>query len=124
MMNLFVYRAIANKLRSQIDLSAGSSPWHQLAVLADRHLSDDSGMTPWWVVEGGECNRYFLTVPGGEKQERFELLARERVLYRLVLGMPDPSDLMRLLDAQGKDPESLRNTRIDLNAYNNQKRRY
>jgi hypothetical protein len=121
--SLSVRRAIANKLRSQIDLSAGSSPWHQLAVLADSQLSDDSGMSPWWVVEGGECNRYFLTVPGGEQQERFEHLARERVLYRLVLGMPDQSDLIRLLDAQGKDPESLRNACIDLSAYNNRKRR-
>jgi hypothetical protein len=121
--SLSVRRAIANKLRSQIDPTAGSSPWHQLAVLADSQLSDDSGMSPWWVVEGGECSRYFLTVPGGEQQERFELLARERVLYRLVLGMPDQSDLIRLLDAQGKDPESLRNACIDLSAYSNQKRR-
>ena len=47
----------------------------------------------------------------------------ERVLKGLVLGLPEKSDLIWILDAQGKDPESLRNTCIDLIAYNNQKRR-
>jgi hypothetical protein len=120
--SLSVRRAIAKKLRAQLDLSAGTSPWHQLAALADSQLSDESGMSPWWVVEGGDCNRFFLTVPGGEQQEKFEFLARERALYRLVLGMPDQSDLIRLLDAQGKEPESLRSACLDLSAYNNRKR--
>lgn len=120
--SLSVRRAIAKKLRTQLNLSTGISPWHQLAVLADSQLSDESGMSPWWVVEGGDCNRYFLTVPGGEQQEKFEFLTRERALYRLVLGMPDQADLIRLLDAQGKDPESLRKACVDLSAYNNRKR--
>lgn len=120
--SLSVRRAIANKLRTQLVLSTETSPWHQLAALADSQLSDESGMSPWWVVEGGDCNRFFLTVPGGEQQEKFEFLARERALYRLVLGMPDQADLIRLLDAQGKDPESLRNACVDLSAYNNRKR--
>ena len=120
--SLSVRRAIANKLRTQLDLSTQTSPWHQLAALADSQLSDESGMSPWWVVEGGDCNRFFLTVPGGEQQEKFEFLSRERALYRLVLGMPDQVDLIRLLDAQGKDPESLRNACVDLSAYNNRKR--
>jgi len=120
--SLSVRRAIAKKMRTQLNLSTGASPWHRLAALADSQLSDESGMSPWWVVEGGDCNRYFLTVPGGEQQEKFEFLARERALYRLVLGMPDQSDLIRLLDAQGKDPESLRKACVDLSAYNNRKR--
>lgn len=119
--SLSVRRAIAKKLRSQLDLLTGISPWHQLAVLANCQLSDESGMSPWWVVEDGDCKKFFLTVPGGEQQERFELLSRERALYRLVLGMPDQADLIRLLDAQGKDPESLRNACVDLSAYNNRK---
>lgn len=120
--SLSVRRAIAKRLGAQLDPSTEKSPWHQLAALADSQLSDESGMSPWWVIEGGDCNRFFLTVPGGEQQEKFELLARERALYRLVLGMPDQSDLIRLLDAQGKDPESLRNACVDLSAYNNRKR--
>ena len=59
---------------------------------------------------------------GGEQKERYESPVRERALYRLVLGMPDQSDLIRLLDAEGKDAESLHGTCIDLSAYNNQKR--
>lgn len=119
--SLSVRRAIARKLQSQLELTIGQSPWRQLAILADCQLSDPSGMSPWWVVEGGDCNRFFLTVPGGEQQERFESLARERALYRLVLGMPDQTDLIRLLDAQGRDPQALRSACVDLSAYNNQK---
>lgn len=119
--SLSVRRAIARNLQSQLAITVGQSPWSQLARLADCQLSDPSGMSPWWVVEGGDCHRFYLTVPGGEQQERFESLARERALYRLVLGMPDQTDLIRLLDAQGRDPQALRSACVDLSAYNNQK---
>lgn len=119
--SLSVRRAIARKLQTQLKIEEGQSPWHQLAGLAEVQLSDKSGMSPWWVVEGGDCKRFFLTVPGGEQQERFESLARERALYRLVLGMPDQTDLMSLLDAQGNNPETLRSACLDLSAYNNLK---
>lgn len=120
--SLSVRRAIALKLRSQLEPGRVGSPWNSLALLAEDKLSDESGLSPWWVVEGGDCKKFFLSVPGGEQQERYESLARERALYRLVLGMPDQTDLMRLLDAQGKDPETLRGVCIDLSAYNNQNR--
>lgn len=116
--SLSVRRAISRLLKAQLEQCAGS-PWTQLAALAEDQLRDESGLSPWWVVEGGDCKKYFLTVPGGEQQERYETLTRERALYRLVLGMPDQSDLIRLLDAQGKDPESLKRVCIDLSAYNN-----
>ncbi len=118
--SLSVRRAIARKLQSQLELKIGHSPWFELALLADRKLGDPSGMSPWWVVEGGDCKKFYLSVPGGEQQERFESLARERALYRLVLGMPDQTDLIRLLDAQGRDPQSLRSVCLDLSAYNYQ----
>jgi hypothetical protein len=120
--SLSVRRAIARKLGSQLESGQESSPWVRLASLAEDKLKDESGLSPWWVVEGGECQKFFLTVPGGEQQERYENLARERALYRLVLGMPDQADLIRLLDAQGKNPDALREVCIDLSAYNNQKR--
>jgi hypothetical protein len=118
--SLSVRRAIARKLHSKLELTVRQSPWSQLALLADSQLSDSSGMSPWWIVEGGDCQRYFLTIPGGEQQERFESLARERAMYRLVLGMPDQTDLIRMLDAQGKDHMALRRACVDLSAYNNQ----
>ena len=118
--SLSVRRAIARLLKTQVGQCDCGSPWIQLAALAESQLKDESGLSPWWVVEGGDCKKYFLTVPGGEQQERYETLARERALYRLVLGMPDQSDLIRLLDAQGKDPETLKRVCIDLSAYNNQ----
>jgi hypothetical protein len=120
--SLSVRRAIALKLRSQLEPGQDSSPWIRLALLAEEKLNDESGLSPWWVVEGGYCKKFFLSVPGGEQQERYESLARERALYRLVLGMPDQADLIRLLDAQGKDPETLRGVCIDLSAYNNKNR--
>lgn len=119
--SLSVRRAIARKLSTDLDRCNGSSPWERLASLAETKLNDESGLSPWWLVEGSECKRFVLTVLGGEQQERYETLVRERALYRLVLGMPDQSDLIRLLDAQGKDPASLRSACIDLSAYNNRK---
>ncbi len=120
--SLSVRRAIAKLLKVQLAQCDGRSPWIQLAALADDQLRDESGLSPWWVVEGGDCKKYFLTVPGGEQQERYETLTRERALYRLVLGMPDQADLMKHLDAQGKDVETLRNACLDLSAYNNRSR--
>lgn len=120
--SLSVRRAIALKLRSQLEPGEDSSPWIRLALLAEEKLRDESGLSPWWVVEGGDCEKFFLSVPGGEQQERYESLARERALYRLVLGMPDQADLIKLLDAQGQDPATLRGVCIDLSAYNNQNR--
>jgi hypothetical protein len=119
--SLSVRRAIACKLSTELERCNGSSPWSCLASLAEAKLNDESGLSPWWVVEGSKCKRLVLAVPGGEQQERYETLARERALYRLVLGMPDQTDLIRLLDAEGTDPESLRSACIDLSAYNNRK---
>lgn len=120
--SLSVRRAIARKLGLELKSCEHGSPWVHLASLAEERLKDESGMSPWWVVEGSECQKFFLAVPGGEQQERYEALARERALYRLVLGMPDQADLIRLLDAQGKDPAILRDVCIDLSAYNKKKR--
>ena len=117
--SLSVRRAISRKLGASLKQRSDCSPWASLAALAESSLRDDSGLSPWWVVEGSECQKFVLTVPGGEQRERYETIVRERALYRLVLGMPDQSDLIRLLDAQGQDLEALRGACIDLSAYNN-----
>jgi hypothetical protein len=119
--SLSVRRAIAQKLAVDLDsIPAGTSPWATLAAIAERTLSDDSGLSPWWVVEGARCQKYFLAVPGSEQTERYDALVRERALYRLVLGMPDQVDLMSILDAEGKglDQAATREACIDLCAYN------
>ena len=121
--SLSVRRAIARKLCGQLDTAEMGSPWHRLARLANDQLSDTSGLSPWWVVEGSQTDKFYLTIPGGEQQERYESLARERALYRLVLGMPDQTDLIRLLDAREQDPDALRRACIDLSAYNHKIRR-
>jgi hypothetical protein len=117
--SLSVRRAIARQLSDQLGHCGAGSPWVLLASLAEEKLSDPSGMAPWWTVKGGDCRRFFLAVPGGEQQERYETLTRERALYRLVLGMPDQADLVKLIDAQGADPVKLQGSCIDLSAYEN-----
>ncbi len=119
--SLSVRRAIAQKLAIDIDsIPDDVSPWSTLAGLAEKTLSNDSGLSPWWVVEGARCHKYFLAVPGSEQTERYDALVRERALYRLVLGMPDQVDLMSILDAEDKglDQAAIREACIDLCAYN------
>jgi len=120
--SLSVRRAIARKLSPLLVCQRHDSPWERLAVLADDLLKDDAGLSPWWVVDGSECRKVVLTVAGGEQRERYEALAHERAMYRLVLGMPDQADLIRLLNAQGQDPVKLRSACIDMSAYNHSKR--
>lgn len=119
--SLSVRKAIAAALREDL-VSAGTqySPWVYLAALAEVKLKDESGLSPWWITHGAKCRKLFVSVPGSELQERYDSLARERALYRLVLGMPDQDGLMSILDAQSQkfDPADIRKACIDLSAYN------
>ena len=118
--SLSVRRAIAEKLGKNLNSNPSTrSPWCRLAKLADEKLSSDSGLSPWWVVEGARSHKYFLAVPGSEQCERYEALIRERALYRLVLGMPDQADLMSILDAENRslDQAKVRELCVDLCAY-------
>ena len=119
--SLSVRRAIAQKLAGDlISIPDGTSPWITLASIAEEKLSNDSGLSPWWVIKGARCHKYFFAVSGSEQTERYEALVRERTLYRLVLGMPDQVDLLNLLDSDSKeyDRDSVRKACIDLSAYN------
>ncbi len=120
--SLSVRRAIAKKLAAEhISCSViNGSPWSKLAEIADKKLSDASGMSPWWVIEGAKSQKYFFAVPGSEQNERYVNLNKERALYRLVLGMPDQEDLMHMLKDQNNMPskEVIRDACIDLSAYN------
>ena len=74
------------------------SPWEVLADQAEQaHRDDPVGLAPWWLVEGARIRRLVFDVPLSEARARFEDLRRQRLLYRLTLGQPDQSDLVRAL---------------------------
>ena len=76
----------------------GCSPWEVLADRAEQaHRGDPVGLAPWWLVEGARIRRLVFDVPLSEAKARFEDLRQQRLLYRLTLGQPDQSDLVRAL---------------------------
>ena len=80
------------------DVGEVCSPWGVLADQAERAFRDDPvGLTPWWLVEGARIRRLVFDVPLSEARARFEDLRQQRLLYRLTLGQPDQSDLVRAL---------------------------
>jgi hypothetical protein len=118
---LSVRRAIASRLREHLEFDGScDSPWKRLAQLADEKLADDSGLSPWWTVQGAACSNYVFSVAGSEQGEQYEALNQERALYRLVLGMPDQKDLMSILKVKFDDGDSqdVRAACLDLCAYN------
>ena len=80
------------------DVGEECSPWGVLADQAERaHRDDPVGLAPWWLVEGARIRRLVFDVPLSEARARFEDLRQQRLLYRLTLGQPDQSDLVRAL---------------------------
>jgi hypothetical protein len=54
---------------------------------------------------------------GSEVELQLATLAKERALYRLVLGMPDQADLLELIEAREMwDDETVRRACLDLSA--------
>ena len=76
----------------------GCSPWRALADHAEHVYRDDPvGLAPWWLVEGAQIRRFVFDVPLSEARARFEDLRQQRLLYRLTLGQPDQSDMVKAL---------------------------
>ena len=74
------------------------SPWRMLADRAERvHQRDPVGLAPWWVTKGARVQRLVFDIPLSEAQARFEDLRQQRLLYRLTLGQPDQTDLVKAL---------------------------
>jgi len=48
-------------------------------------------------MEGARIQRLVFDVPLSEAKARFEDLRQQRLLYRLTLGQPDQSDLVKAL---------------------------
>jgi hypothetical protein len=121
---LSVRRAIAKKLGYQLTSgSSGGSPWKQLVQMAaqpGQRLADESGLAPWWNVDGAVCRSHVFSTSSSEQRRKHESLKQERALYRLVLGMPNQEDLMSMLKIrlQDEDEADVRSACLDLCAYN------
>ncbi len=121
---LSVRKMIAKCLGGQAleNLRDGESPWARLEKLAnaDEKLSDESGLCPWWVCNGGEIQRHVFKLPNSEEAYRLAWLKENRLLYRLVLGQPNQEDLLAVLASRGDlQPEEVRKALLGLSAWFN-----
>jgi hypothetical protein len=77
-----------------------SKPWSQLLRLgeAEHPNSDVSDFVPEWVFPGPfAIERHVPTPPYSRDSVRFEQVKRARVYYRMVLGQPNPDELVAVL---------------------------
>jgi hypothetical protein len=121
---LSVRRAIAQAIGDKAldTLRPGESPWQKVAALADEQLADESGLAPWWIYDHAGINRYVFKVPLSEQEYRLACLKEQRLLYRLVLGLPHQEELVELLGRKAElEPEELRHAVLQLSPwfYNN-----
>ena len=116
---LAVRRAIAARVSPSRTVSDGDgSPWTRLAERASAELEDPTGLEPWWVAPGSTTQRILFSVPGSERPALLAGLNRERALYRLVLGMPNQADLLKLIAGdESWDAERVRRACLDLSAW-------
>jgi len=115
-----IRRAIVDNLPSPplVDLKLHESPWSKIAELADEHLSDESGLAPWWVCEGGNIERFVFEVPTSEQNHWLHWMKEQRMLYRLALGQPNQEDLLEVLASKTDiNPDDLRNAVINLSPW-------
>ncbi|KAA0224034.1 hypothetical protein EDM76_13310, partial [bacterium] len=108
-----IRRAIAAE---DLALPTEGSPWQRLGEYAEAHMSDPSGLSPWWILPSATLSRLVFDVPMSEQGARLEQLHQDRLLYRLALGQPDPEDLVARLGQRG-EPHSAPPVLLDLSPY-------
>jgi hypothetical protein len=98
---LNVRRAIAKEafLRG-LSVRPNRSPWTQLEEWANQTLSDESGLSPWWLSPHAKTECLVFETPGSEQIFKRERLQRRRLLYRLTLGQPNQADLLESLSSR------------------------
>jgi hypothetical protein len=76
-----------------------ASPWMRIAELAEERLpGDGSGLSPWWICDGGEPERLFLPLRHSRQSRKYEELKRQRWFYRLALGQPHQEDFIERIE--------------------------
>ena len=122
---LAIRRGISKNLGSDplADLENGKSPWHRISEIADKNLSDESGLMPWWVCPDGGVKRYVFHVPSSEQNHWFHWIQEQRLLYRLALGQPNQEDLLEVRKRNGQtNAEDVRDAVVNLSPWFSKKR--
>ncbi len=119
---LSVRRALAKEIGPQALKKArsGKSPWTILANLADKDkdVTDRSGLEPWWIFKEAGLNRYVFDVPLSEQKYRLSWLREQRLLYRLVLGLPHQEEFVEILgEKMNLEPDDLREAVLQLSPW-------
>lgn len=117
---LSVRRAIAQAVgqKAQTERLQGESPWARIAAIANETMSDESGLSPWWVCKDGKVTRYVFDVPTSEQKHWLQWMKEQRLLYRLALGQPNQEDLIEILSGKaGVNPETIRQAVINLSPW-------
>jgi hypothetical protein len=83
------------------EVPSGGSVWSAIGQLAEG-LKNANEMSPWWQVDGARTVQFYLTTPGSREAEVLRKLERGRALYRMLIGVSDPEQLLALIEAQGK----------------------
>ena len=75
---------------------AAHDPWHAMLAAARQDDPDPDGFRPEWVLPGGShrIKRIAPMLAYSRDHQRFERVQRARVYYRLVLGQPNPQELV------------------------------
>lgn len=97
---LNVRRAMARDWLKAGGLPNGNcSPWVKLASAKDKEYQDvgSSGLQPWWVYPNSNPRHWVAGAVGSEQFVRHKDMQKQRAIYRLVLGMPNPEHLLQLL---------------------------
>jgi hypothetical protein len=116
---LAIRRRLSDLLRQKVlqHLTTGeTSPWDRLHRQAD-DLVDTTGLSPWWVLDKANINRYVFERPFGRDIARFARLREQRMIYRLALGQPNQEDFVEILSRGGEATgKLLRPLVLDLSA--------
>jgi len=117
---LAVRRRLAALLRdeSSEELFGKGSVWKRVEEAANQRYRNDSGLAPWWVLEGAHVERFVFKLPQSRDWEKFELLREQRLIYRLTLGQPNQEDLLDFLASGAADVKAvLQRLALDLSAF-------
>ena len=116
---LAVRRRLSELLRDEVlsdPAVAEGSLWRCVQRHAE-HLVDESGLCPWWVLDGAEISRRVFERPFGRDVTRFARLREQRMIYRLALGQPNQEDFIEMLSRGGEAIRSILQTlTLDLSA--------
>jgi superfamily II DNA or RNA helicase len=78
-----------------------NDPWTELIHLGHQAApTDDDGFCPEWTTNSNgnvPIRRYVPVLPFSRDAQRWSNVCRARVYYRLVLGQPNPEDLVQIL---------------------------